>query len=280
MDLDNDRDQDLILAASRYIVILSNDGNASFTRQLIHTTPSVSRSLSAADYDQDGDVDIYVCGYFARDVDENGTGLGRPMPYHDANNGSDNTLLSNEGAWRFTDVTKDVGLNSNNQRFSYAASWADYDQDGDLDLYVANDFGRNNLYRNDDGLFRDVASVAGVEDISAGMSVNWNDYNRDGWLDLYIGNMFSSAGNRVTYQRRFGTSDQPAIKALYQRHARGNTLFRNTGDGQFTDDSLAAGVNMGRWAWGCNSVDLNNDGWVDMVVANGMITNQDDDGDL
>lgn len=122
VDLDNDRDQDLILAASRYIVILSNDGNASFTRELIHTTPSVSRSLSAADYDRDGDVDIYVCGYFARDVDENGTGLGRPMPYHDANNGSNNTLLSNEGAWRFTDVTKDVGLNSNNQRFSYAST--------------------------------------------------------------------------------------------------------------------------------------------------------------
>ncbi len=86
-----------------------------------------------------------------------------------------------------------------------AASWEDYDQDGDLDLYVANDFGRNNLYRNDDGQFVDVAAEAGVEDISAGMSVSWGDYNNDGQADLYVGNMFSSAGNRVTYQRQFSS---------------------------------------------------------------------------
>ena len=63
---------------------------------------------------------------------------------------------------------------------------ADYDNDGDQDLYVANDYGRNNLYRNDNGHFSDVAHVAGVEDISAGMSVSWGDYNHDGHMDLYV----------------------------------------------------------------------------------------------
>ncbi len=280
IDLDNDQDQDLVLAVSRYILFLSNEGDATYTRRQMHATPSVSRSLAAADFDSDGDVDVYVCGYFARDPDENGIGLGRPMPYHDANNGSENTLLANDGEWQFRDVTKRTGLNVNNRRFSYAASWADYDRDGDQDLYVANDFGRNNLYRNDGGHFQDVASIAGVEDISAGMSVGWADYNRDGWLDVYVGNMFSSAGNRVTYQRHFGADDSSAVKSLYQRHARGNSLFRNAGDGSFADVTLNAGVNLGRWAWGCNFVDLNNDGWEDLVVGNGMVTSRDDNGDL
>ena len=125
------------------------------------------------------------------------------MPYHDANNGVRNYLLENHGSWEFRDVTAQVGLEQNNRRFSYAASWEDFDNDGDPDLYVANDFGRNNLYRNDSGRFVDVAGQAGVEDISAGMSVTWGDYNQDGLLDIYISNMFSSAGNRITYQRQF-----------------------------------------------------------------------------
>jgi hypothetical protein len=73
----------------------------------------------------------------------------------------------------------------NNQRFSYAAAWDDYDQDGDFDLYVANDFGRNNLYRNDRTGFEDVADELGVEDTGSGMSVSWGDVNGDGWMDLY-----------------------------------------------------------------------------------------------
>ena len=72
-----------------------------------------------------------------------------------------------------------------------------------LDLYVANDFGRNNLYRNDGGRFVDVAGQAGVEDMASGMSASWGDYNQDGHMDLYVGNMFSSAGNRIAYQQRF-----------------------------------------------------------------------------
>ena len=185
-------------------------------------------------------------------------------------------MLRNEGGWGFRNVTVDAGLGQNNQRFSFAASWEDYDNDGDFDLYVANDFGRNNLYRNDGGRFKDVAADAGVEDISAGMSVTWGDYDRDGAMDLYVSNMFSSAGNRVTYQRRFRDGTGESLPS-FRRHARGNSLFRNAGDGTFQDVSVSSGVTMGRWAWGAQFADLDNDGWEDLYVANGYITSEEKD---
>ena len=138
-----------------------------------------------------------MCGYVPPYDDE-----VAPLPYHDANNGERNRLYRNEGSWNFEDVTALVGLEDGNQRFSFAASWEDLDNDGDPDLYVANDFGRNNLYLNERGRFTDVAQSAGVEDISAGMGVTFSDYDRDGRFDIHVSNMFSSAGKRVTYERR------------------------------------------------------------------------------
>jgi hypothetical protein len=199
------------------------------------------------------------------------------MPYYDATNGGKNALLRNEGGLQFEDVTERVGLDQNNTRFSLAAAWDDYDLDGDPDLYVANDFGRNNLYRNDDGRFVDAAAEAGVEDISAGMSASWGDYNNDGRLDLYVSNMFSSAGNRVTYQRKFSADRDDQIVEDIRRHARGNSLFENAGDGAFRDISIDANVTMGRWAWASSFADVNNDGWQDLLIANGFITNEDVD---
>jgi hypothetical protein len=209
--------------------------------------------------------------------------MGEPMPFHDANNGGPNILWRNMGNWEFADVTAAVGLDVNNRRFSFCASWEDYDNDGDLDLYVANDYGRNCLYRNDSAggkiAFAEVSDQLGVQDTSAGMSTSWGDYNRDGWMDLYISNMFSSAGNRITYQRQFLAGSTAEVRAQFQRMARGNTLFQADGKGGFKDVSVEAGVTMGRWAWGSGFVDLNNDGWEDILVANGFITTEDT-GDL
>ncbi len=278
VDLDNDGDQDLAITAGRHVFVYQNDGQARFTQRAATQSNSMARSIAAADYDADGDLDLYVCGYYDRSGDT--VGLGRPMPYHDANNGVENHLLANHGNWQFNDVTDEVGLGVNNHRYSYAAVWEDYDNDGDLDLYVANDFGRNNLYRNEQGRFTDVAAAAGVEDLSAGMSVSWGDYNLDGHLDLYVGNMFSSAGNRIAYQRRYRQNATASLKQNLRRHARGNTLFQNTGDGSFRDVTLSAGVNMGRWAWSSNFVDLNNDGFEDLMIANGMVTAPEDTDDL
>ena len=180
-------------------------------------------------------------------------------------------------------MTVETGLDVNNRRYSYAASWEDFDSDGDMDLYVANDFGRNNLYRNqlvETGKphFEDVAEQLGVEDISAGMSVTWGDYNNDGLSDIYVSNMFSSAGNRIVYQRQFRPNTSKSLSS-FQRHARGNTLFENNGEGGFRDVSADAGVTMGRWAWGSKFGDLNNDGLLDLYVTNGFITTEDT-GDL
>jgi hypothetical protein len=124
-----------------------------------------------------------------------------------------------------------------------------------------------------------VAAKAGVEDISAGMSASWGDVNNDGRMDLYVSNMFSSAGNRVSYQRKFLSTLDAAVKAEFQRHARGNSLFENLGDGTFADVSVPLGVTLGRWAWSSKIVDINNDGWDDILVTNGFIT-QDNPDDL
>ena len=280
-DIDNDGDQDLVIGVQDGLLVMSNDGSGKFTvRRGLILPAAVPYSLSLADYDQDGDLDLFACCYDRRTGVNRHRIFAKAIPYHDANNGGRNVLLRNDaapaseadGKWNFSYVTKEAGLDENNRRFSYAASWEDYDNDGDLDLYIANDFGRNNLYRNDGGRFKDVAKEAGVEDVSAGMSVSWGDYNNDGWMDIYISNMFSSAGNRIAFQRKFQSDAGDETKKLFQRHARGNSLFENAKDGTFRDVSVEAGVTMGRWAWGSRFIDINNDGWQDLLVGNGFLT--------
>lgn len=284
-DLDNDGDQDLLVGTPDGVVSMANDGKGVFKVISTEIIPGgMPYSLAAADYDVDGDVDVFVCCYNTRFRDGKHHVFVRPIPYHDANNGGKNALLRNDGRGRFQHATLRTGLDENNLRFSYAASWEDFDNDGDLDLYVANDFGTNNLYRNETepgGIvkFRDVAEELGAEDIGPGMSVSWGDWDNDGFSDLYVSNMFSSAGNRIAYQSRFLSDADDETRAKFQRHARGNTLLSNKKGSGFEDVSVDSGVNVGRWAWGSLFADFNNDGWQDIVVANGFIT-QEDSGDL
>ena len=295
VDLDNDGDQDLAVAVLGGIVIAKGNGQGRFSIVDILPTADDVMSLSAADFDQDGRLDLYVCGYASSSFLEQSANVAiaaeaENFVYHDANNGAENHLFRNEiestsnDAWHFRDVTNESGLHENNRRWSLAASWEDFDNDGDQDLYVANDYGRNNLYRNDLAAsgrrrFVDVAATAGVEDSASGMSVSWADYDRDGWMDIYVSNMYSAAGNRIAHQDRFKPGAPSDVKKRLQRFARGNTLLRNQGDGTFVDTSLEAGVTLGRWAWGSRFVDINNDGHEDLVVANGYITT-DDTSDL
>jgi len=283
-DWDNDGDQDLAVAIRGGVVLTENIDQQRFKYVRLVETSNDNMSLSAADYDTDGDLDLYICAYnrnlFYEPLSPDQTSKdGHVFVPHDANNGGSNKLLRNDGGGLFTDATKQVGLDINNQRYSFAAAWEDYDNDGDLDIYVANDFGRDNLYRNDGGMFEDISAQAKIEDSATGMGVAWGDYNRDGWMDSYISNMWSSAGRRVTQQPKFKAND-PKVKKRLQQFARGNTLLKNEGDGTFNDVSGPTGVEMGRWAWGDQFVDLNNDGWEDLVVANGYLTGIDDSGDL
>jgi Tfp pilus assembly protein PilF/peroxiredoxin len=285
-DIDNDNDQDLVLLARTGPILFVNDGKGHVTHnpdafQFKQPLQGSLTSAAIADYDRDGFLDIYLCayGYFIGVSEDK---AGPPSPYHDALNGSPNVLFRNDGHGKFIDVTAEVGLDENNDRFSFAPAWADYDEDGWPDLLVANDFGRKNLYHNL-GLvngrvrFKDVAHEAGVDDYGAGMSAAFVDYDNDAQHDIYTGNMCTSAGQRVTAAAGFNPDASQEIKAIYRRHARGNSLFRNRGDGTFEDVTLATRAEFGRWAWSSDAFDFDNDGWQDLYVANGMFTRDDDE---
>ena len=276
-DLDNDGDQDLVVGTPNETLLMANDGAGHFS---LHSTLKHDydvQSISVVDYDNDGLLDVFVCMYRTEHPSANQYFL-----YRDAVGGGMNRLFRNamtDGVLTYVDVTIEVGLDDGGDRYTLAAAWEDFDNDGDQDLYVANDFGKNFLYRNDNGHFSNIAPAAGVEDIGSGMSVGWGDYNRDGLVDLYVGNMFSSAGSRVTTQPGFRADEDAETRAIYRRLAKGNSLFQNRGDGTFKEVGASAGVELGRWAWSSLFADLNNDGWDDLFVANGYITTPDS-GDL
>jgi Flp pilus assembly protein TadD len=288
-DVDNDGDQDLVLSAAPGPMLFENDGRGRFevvpgAFRFQETLQGSPMSMAMADYDRDGFLDLYLCVYaFYYGAGEGKAGT--PMPYYDARNGPPSILFRNDGKGRFTDVTREAGLEAGNDRYHFAAAWGDYDGDGWPDLLVANDFGRKNLYRNlgrraGRVRFEDVAEKAGVLDHGAGMSAAFVDYDNDGRLDIYTGNMWSPSGQRVTAQAAF-LPDAPAeVRALYRRHARGNSLFRNRGDGAFDDVTLPARAEMGRWAWSSDALDFDSDGWEDLYVANGMLTRGPGSADL
>lgn len=294
LDFDNDGDQDLAIAVLGGIIINENLGSGDFKLHQILPTSDDTMSLSAADYDQDGDLDIYVTAYYPnRRVD--GTrispaiaGTENRFVYHDANNGPANSLWRNRssetGVLGFTNATEEVGLNQNNHRYSLAAAWEDFDNDGDQDLYVANDYGRDSLYRNDlnrDGTrhFVAVDETAGAVSSGGGMSISWGDYNRDGLMDALVSGMWSSAGNRITTQTQF-KKESITVKKRLQKFAKGCYLLKNNNSGKFSDVARSSGMEMGRWAWGSRFADFNNDGWEDVVIANGFITGNENGGDL
>ncbi|MCP3915807.1 MAG: CRTAC1 family protein [bacterium] len=270
VDLDGDGARELVLAVDKRILIAWNAGDGTFGERTVLTKSKGEKvySISAADADGDGDLDLYDTRYFRGHY-----GGGVPVPYHDAQNGGVNYFWRNAGERTFEEDTIAAGLDAGNGRFSLASVWEDLDEDGDLDLYVTNDFGRNNLYRNDGGgKFTDVALESGAVDMAAGMGVACADVDRDGDVDLYVSNMFSAAGRRVTSQPKFLSAQPPQMRAKYAEHARGNSLLLNDGTGRFERRSAEARVGHGGWTWGAVFTDFDADGLADLFVPNGFLT--------
>lgn len=279
VDLRNSGHQDLVLVRSNQPLLFLNDGHGKFQLAAdvfrFATKPQGSfTSVAAADYDRDGRLDLYFCCYVYYQSEAQ---YRYPVPYHDAQNGPPNFLFRNrmnEGPGYFEDVTMASGMDHNNNRFSFAATWCDYNGDGWPDVYVTNDFGRKNLYRNVEGKFRDVAEEAGVVDLGPGMSAAWLDYDGDGRPDLLVSNMWSACGQRVVNDPAFGPAQKdPALLASYQHHVKGNSLYRNLGEGKFEYTGAVEGIEMCPWSWSCDGTDLDSDGTPEIYIACGMVGN-------
>ena len=274
-DFSNSGRQDAIIVRTTGPLLFLNDGHGKFQLKpdafhFAGEPQGTFTGAAVADYDRDGWLDIYFCLY----IYYQGTDQYRyPAPYYDANNGPPNFMFCNNRDGSFRDVTRETKLDQNNTRFSFCCGWNDYNGDGWPDLYVVNDFGRKNLYRNNgNGTFTDVAAETAVEDVGAGMSVCWLDADNDGKQDLYVADMWTAAGVRVSEQAAFQKDANLEARAFYRKHAMGNSLFRNRDGKKFEDVTAKSGTGMGRWAWCSDSWDFDHDGQTDIYIANGMIT--------
>ena len=297
-DFDNDGDADLMLGRTlrRSMYLEYEDGQFvdRTSEQIGALPPMLVYSVSAADYNGDGSLDVFfatgaqhITLQERNLVNERGSAFeASKMMYreflseekarkafeHRANHvmfarvGPPNLLLANRGG-RFEEAPENEQVEL--YRNSTQGTWGDYDGDGDPDLYVSNDYAINNMLRNDgDKGFVDVTQETETGDIGFGMGVAWGDYNNDKRLDLYVSNMFSKAGRRITAQVE--SIDERTVKM-----ANGNTLFRND-EGSFAKVSgLKAPkllVEKVGWSWGSQFMDVNNDGFLDIYALNGFYT--------
>jgi len=218
---------------------------------------SVSAGLAVFDYDADGDMDVYFLN-------------GAPLPGASNKSIPKNRLYRNEGAWRFTDVTEPAGVGDTGYGLGVAVG--DYDNDGDQDLYI-NNFGPNRLYRNNgDGSFTDVTEKAGVGNQSyVGAGASFLDIDKDGDLDLYVANYvdFTFENHQIVH-----FSGHPAYVGPMNYQGTPDTLYRNDGDGTFTDISKVSGIAAHKGTgMGMVCADYDNDGDTDIFVGNDVAGN-------
>jgi enediyne biosynthesis protein E4 len=262
-DYDGDGYSDLYLANYGPNALYHNNGDGTFSnlaQELGVDYAGWSSAATFGDYDGDGDLDFYLTNYIDFDPDYvpsdmsfcNWRGINvfygpRGMP------GEADRLYRNEGeakGWAFVDASAEFGVEGHDY-YGFAALAGDYDNDGDLDIYIANDSTPNSLYRNDNGHFTDVALItasAYSEDgrEQGGMGLASSDYDNDGDLDLFVTN-FSHDNN---------------------------TLYRNNGSGFFTDASFTTSLgkeSITYLGWGTGFFDYDNDGDDDLFVANGHV---------
>jgi hypothetical protein len=174
-------------------------------------------------------------------------------------------LYRNRADGTFEDVSRAAGLDV--ELYGIGAAAADYDNDGDADLFI-NALGEDHLFRNrGDGTFEDVTAVAGVSDPAFGSSATWLDYDRDGHLDLFACNYVQWKADTDIYCTLDGVAKSYCTPESYQ--GASNRLYRNGGDGRFEDVTEAAGLfNLSGKSLGVVAFDYDGDGWPDLAVAN------------
>lgn len=255
-DYDDDGYQDLYITNFEANVLYHNNGDGTFSDVTGIAGVGDERwgsNCAFADYDNDGDLDLFVSNYVVFDLNKNPKCSSRGIRVYcgpESYEGVPDILYRNDGDGTFTDVTESAGLYNAGKGFG--AVWGDYDNDGDLDLFVANDTTPNFLYRNNsDGTFTEMAMMAGVALSESGMAFNgmgadFGDYDNDGYLDIIVTNF----------------QDQTT------------SLYRNTHDGFFFDVTFTSGIGeqtLPYLEWGVDLVDFDNDGDLDIFTANGHV---------
>jgi len=258
-DYDNDGRADLYVTGYGGNTLYRNQGDGTFrdvTGRAGVGGGGWSSSAGFFDYDGDGRLDLFICRYLTWSWEAN-LYCGEQKPgrraycHPDNYKGIGNLLYRNQGDGTFKDVSREAGV-ANPEGKSLGVAFNDFDRDGRVDVFVANDSVRQFLYRNrGDGTFEDVALVAGVgynEDgkTFAGMGADFNDYDNDGWPDIFD----TALGNEMY------------------------ALFRNQGDGTFNYLTNASGVGEAtllRSGWGAKFCDYDNDGLKDIFVAQGHV---------
>ena len=267
LDFNNDGYPDLIMGSRLY----RNEAGKRFVDVTAKSGLKIRRDPNGcvvADYDCDGLLDLYILNQVPKE--EN---LDANMPWvGDTEHGAENQLWRNLGDGRFEDVTKAAGVGGG-RRESFAGAWIFYDEDHYPDLYVANDFGENVLFRNQgDGTFEDATVNSGAGDYATSMGVSAGDLNNDGKPEIYVANMYSKMGRRIiAYVEK---ADYP--EGIYEQilgSCAGNRLYVSAGQGKrYVEQGEEMGVDAVGWAYAPAMVDLDNDGWLDLYATTGFMS--------
>jgi len=225
--------------------------------------------FAVGDVDGDRDLDIYLVQY------KPAYGSGSfPKVYYDANDGYPAYLLLNSGDGRFVDATDAAGLSAKRFRRSYRSSLIDLDNDNDLDLMVVNDYSGLDVHFNDGHGHFSAATDSTVDRAATfGMAHTFADFNADGRLDFYVTGMASTTARRLQ-DMGLGRDDRPLHTQRRTEMAYGNRLYLAEDSGGFRQPAFGRTVARSGWTWGCMALDVNNDTYPEIYVANGHMSGQ------